>query len=277
MFDRFWLWYLNIAQCPRISDDCSALLLRQGAFSMRISRWSGVVAAANFMVAAVGFSSASAVSVSTVGMAVGSVGSTKEVGIKDNTHPGLGGEAIKYFIPLGNTDGTYGVGKHTCGGTGFGTCSDHGDGGGTLKMILYFSPVSTAYSSLLTIRFEDLDLKGANDPEKFFESLNLFRGNTSLTGLITDIGGLVTGDKDHQTLNLLLDKPLTGSLWVVLKFKAKSYFDGENTAEYLRATLTEVSHTPPVATPLPGALVLMGSVLAGCFGIGRWRRRTRPA
>ena len=29
----------------------------------------------------------------------------------------------------------------------------------------------------------------------------------------------------------------------------------------------------PTPTPLPGALVLMGTVLAGSYGVGRWRRR----
>jgi hypothetical protein len=228
------------------------------------------------MVAAATADLASAAPVSTVGIAVGSVGSTNEIGSK-TSKPDLGGDAIQYFIPLGNSGGTYGVGKYKCGGSGFGTCSDTGKGGETLKMILYFSSVSTTNPSKLTINFEDLDLHGANDPDHFFESLNIFRGGQSLTGgWITTIGGLVTGDNTYQTLNLDLDTPSVSSLWLVLKFTAKSDIKGTNTAEFLRATITEVLQTPPLQTPLPGALVLMGSVL-GFFGVGLWRRRARIA
>src|SRR4051812_32400273 len=123
---------------------------------MRISSWAGAVAVATAMTATAA-DLASAAPVSTVGLAVGSVGSTNEIGIK-TSKPDLGGDAIQYFIPLGDSGGTYGVGKYKCGGTGFGTCSDTGKGGETLKMILYFSSVSTTNPSKLTINFEDLDL-----------------------------------------------------------------------------------------------------------------------
>jgi hypothetical protein len=249
---------------------------RKETLSMRIFSCAGTVALAAATIAIAAVDTASAVPVTTVGLAVGSVGSMDEIGIKASK-PDLGGDAIKYFIPLGNSGGTYGVGRYKCGGTGFGTCSDTGDGGKTLKMILYFSSVSTLNPSKLTINFEDLDLHGVSDPAHFFESLNIFRAGTSLTGgWITDIGGLITGDNDDQTLNLDLGKSTVSSLWLVLKFKATSDFIGTNTAEFLRATISELpQEASPV--PLPGALVLMGSVLTGFWGIGFRRRRARSA
>src|SRR5262245_2522841 len=276
MFDTCCLWYLNVAPCPRMSDDCSALFSRQGAFSMRISQWSGVVAAANLMVAAAGFCSASAAPVPTVGVAVGSLVGVSPVGSTDQKDS-LGGEAIRYFIPL--RDGgpfTYGVGA-SCQARGM--CSDTGDGGATLQMFLRFSPISTTSPSMLTIKFDDMDLKGVNDPKGFLESLNIYRGGTSITGgWIKNIDSLlVDGDNNTQILSMMLDLPISNPLYLVLKFKAKSDFWGTNTAEYLRATITEIPQTPPVPTPLPGALVLMGTVLAGSYGVGMWRRRRTRA
>jgi len=220
---------------------------------------------------------APATAATVTGVAVSGVGSSTLVGSTENRTL-LGGDAIKYFIPLGDNNGTYGVGSK-CGGNGFGTCSDTGNGGGTLSMILRFSPITTTGPSQLTIRFEDLDLKGVNDPNGFFESLNIFRGATSLTGgWINNISSLlVDGDHDSQILSLLLNLPITDPLYLVLKFKAKSDFEGRNTAEYLRATITEGDRAPPVPTPLPGALVLMGTVLACSYGFGAWRQRHKRA
>ena len=246
---------------------------------MPIPSWAGAVALATATIAIATTSPASAVSDGTVsvGVPVDKVGSDHKVGTTEPNAP-LGGDAIRYFIPLGNSGGTYGVGKYKCGGTGFGTCADTGKGGKTLTMILYFSSVSTANNSTLTINFEDLDLHGASDPEHFFESLNIFRSKKSLTGWITDMSspitdGHITGDNTYQTLVLDLDKPTHPSLWLVLQFTATSDFKGTNTAEFLRATITENVHTS--AAPLPGALVLMGSALTGFCGIGFWRRRAR--
>jgi hypothetical protein len=244
---------------------------------MRLFSWVGVVALATAAIVTAG--SVPAGAVTTVGVAVSAVGSTDPAVGTTESRPALGGDAIKYFIPL--RDGgpfTYGVGS-TCKARGM--CSDTGDGGAILQMILRFSPISTTAPSTLTINFDDLDLNGVNDPSGFFESLNIFRGATSLTGgWIKNISSLfVDGDHNIQTLSLLLNLPITDPLYLVLKFKAKSDFNGTNTAEYLRATITTVEQEtpPPLPTPLPGALVLMGSVLAGSFGFGAWRRRrARP-
>jgi hypothetical protein len=213
------------------------------------------------------------------GVAVSSVGSSTVVGSTDNVLP-LGGDSIRYFIPLGDNNGTYGVGS-SCNHHGFGTCADTGNGGGTLSMVLRFSPITTTIPSWLTIKFEDLDLRGANDPNGFFESLNIFRAGKSITGgWITDISSsLFTADSNHdlQTLRLLLSAPINGPLYLVLKFKATSDFDGINTPEYLRATIDVADQTPPIPTPLPGTLLLMGSVLTSSYGARIWRRRRQPA
>jgi hypothetical protein len=82
------------------------------------------------------FLPAPANALTATGVAVGFVGSSVEVGLTEN-RPLLGNqEAIEYFIPLKDNNGTYGVGSNKCGGTGFGTCADSGDGGGLLTMIL---------------------------------------------------------------------------------------------------------------------------------------------
>ena len=208
--------------------------------------------------------------VTATGIAVGSTVSSAQVGViadglfLDN--------AIRYFIPLTDTNGTYGTGP-SCSGTGFGTCSNTGDGGGLLRMILRFSPVSTTMPSTLSVLFEDLDLRNANDPAGFLESLEIVRANgTTLTGLITTIGGLITGNHDLQTLTLVLGVLSSDPLYLKLLFKASSTFIGTNTPEYLIATIT--SPNPAVSpVPLPGALWLMGTVLFGAAGLAKWRKR----
>ncbi len=75
----------------------------------------------------------------TTGVAVGAVGLSAQVGLAPVFNATLGGNAIPFFITLGNTSGTYGTGG-SCSGNGFGTCADSGDGGGILTMIFRFSP-----------------------------------------------------------------------------------------------------------------------------------------
>jgi hypothetical protein len=40
---------------------------------------------------------------------------------------------------------------------------------------------------------------------------------------------------------------------------------------------TSQGDPPPVPTPIPGALWLFGSVLAGTVGVGKWRRKPKRA
>jgi hypothetical protein len=256
---------------------------------MRLLTWLGVVAAVPATIGLAGVLPANAATVSTVGVAVKGVGSSTQVGNTQNR--GIGDDAIEYFIPLhGSGTLAYGVGS-ACSHHGYGTCSDIGYGGPTLRMVLRFEP-SASGKNELTIKFEDLDLNGVNDPAGFLETLNLSLGTrtkvgwhwvTSYTPLAGPFSSLVSpfrpdGNSDTQILDLLLDLPTTDPLYLVLDFTAHSTFKGQNTPEYLWATLSPADANIPVATPLPGALVLMGSVLTSFFGVGAWRRRrTRPA
>jgi hypothetical protein len=219
---------------------------------------------------------APATAATIIGVAVSGLNSTTEVGSTVDKQS-LGGKAIEYFVPLGDSNGVYGVGT-ACGNHGFGTCADTGNGGGTMSMVLRFSPITTTVPSYLTVKFEDLDLKGVNDPNGFLESLNIYRGGTSITGgWINNISSsLVDGDHNSQVLKLLLNAPINDPLYLVMKFTAKSDFNGTNTPEYLRATIDVGDNAPPIPTPLPGALVLMGSLLTCTYGVGAWRRRRRP-
>jgi hypothetical protein len=228
----------------------------------------------------------SAAAVTATGIAVGSIGDDTQVGLtEDRTGPGgIGPDAIKYFIPLENT-GIYGAASGSC-GTGFGTCSDFGNGGGRLTMYLRFEPVSTSTPSTLQIIFEDLDLIDANDPAGFLEKLRVLKadGVTGITPWITDIdqillNGDIEGDANSQQLLSVQLGTLTAlddPLFLVLQFKSTSTFYGQNTPEYLIATVTSPDPAPP-QVPLPAGFVLMGTVLAGTAGLARWRRRRAAA
>jgi hypothetical protein len=182
--------------------------------------------------------------------------------------PLLGGNAIKYFIPLNSgTSGTFGN-SGACGSGGYGTCSDTGSTSGTLTMNLRFDGVGLG-SAVLKVVFEDLDLIGVGDPSGFLESVNVLNaaGTTLSGGPITDIASiLVDGNADVQTL--VLNLLLTGDpTFLKLKFKSFPSFNGTNTAEYLIATITPV--------PLPAAIWMMGSLLFGWLGFSGWRRRSQ--
>lgn len=207
---------------------------------------------------------APSVEAATVGRAVAAIGDDPDVATVGSTEvrAALGATpAIKYFIPLGDASGTYGVG-------GFGTSSDTGDGGGVLTMILAFSPVDITKGGLLTILFEDLDLIGASDPAGFFESIEILDASSvSLTGVITNIGGLIAGDSNtQQLLSLSLATLMVDSFYLQLKFSASFTSFGHNTPEYL---IAEIS-----AVPLPAALPLFGTGL-GILGFAGWRRRRK--
>lgn len=201
---------------------------------------------------------------STVGRAVAAIGDNPDTMSVGSTEirAALGATpAIKYYIPLGNADGVYGVGD-------FGTSSDFGNGGGVLTMILAFSPVDISKPGLLTILFEDLDLKNANDPFGFFESVQILdASNAALTGVITDIGGLISGDANtQQLLSLSLATLMVDSFYLQLKFNASFTDYGRNTPEYLIARIS--------AVPLPAAFPLFGTGL-GLLGFAAWRRRRK--
>lgn len=227
-----------------------------------------VAALAAALSSCVGFNIANAV---TVGVTVDGIGSSNVVGVAKDVASGahsLPGTAIEYFIPLTGSNCTYGVG-------GCGTSSDVGNGGTILSMFLKFSPI--AGPANLSVLFEDLDLRGVNDPNKFFESINIFDKNgTSRTGgRIKNISSLlVTGNAaTQQILSLFLPASIFDgdTLWLQLDFKAKykSKYKARNTPEYLIAKIEAVT---PVPLPMPAGFALFGLV---SLGVARWSGRSK--
>jgi PEP-CTERM motif len=193
------------------------------------------------------------------GVTVDGLGSSTGVGTTV-FRSALGGNAVKYYIPLTAAPATCTFGVDC------GTVADSGSGGTVMSMFMKFNPVSTTEASWLEILFEDLDLAGANDPFGFLETVEVFNGSgTSLTGLITDISNsLVTGDFDTQQL-LSFGLGVLGStpLWLELRFSSNYIYTGTNTPEFLIATVSSV--------PEPATLGILGLGLLG-LGLARHRR-----
>ncbi len=167
----------------------------------------------------------------------------------------LGGVAIRYFIPLEDTSGVYGVDDSG----NFGLQSDVGNGGGTLSMYVLFEPINIGAQYILNILFEDLDLENANDPVGFFEAVDVRNADNSESlsgGEITEIGGMVTGDADTQQLLSLFLGAITDDPFLLrLDFKAEFSGNGRNTSEFLIAEIQEI--------PLPAAFWLFTAGIAG--------------
>ena len=185
---------------------------------------------------------------------------------------------ITYFIPLSSAPATCTYGD------GCGTSPDTGSGGTAMSMFLEFGPVTPLLGGVLTIQFDDLDLKNANDPYGFFESIRIFDSNSAaLTPLISDIllSALITAPApaadNITTLTLPIDASLVVSnpFYVELVFRAQYDYYGKNTAEYMTATFWQESG-PVSEVPVPAALPLFGTGL-GIMGFIGWRRKRRMA
>ena len=205
-----------------------------------------------------------------VGVPVGSIGSTTEVGIVDSNGK------IKFYIPLSSTySGVYGMPKI---GIPFDIGEEADSGGGVdnaLIMFLMYKGIDyPAATAVLKFDFTDLDLEGANDPlnpYEFWESIQIFDKNGAVTPLISDISDS-NGDFDITvdsfgevsiTIDDFTSSVLGDPTYAKLIFSSDYQSTGTNTAEYLYTTL----ETSPV--PIPGAVWLLGSGLLGLAGIRR--------
>jgi hypothetical protein len=225
-----------------------------------------------------------------VGQPVGSFGSTTGVGDFDPVTGRVG-----FFIPLDSSNaGVYGVTPHpgglagTFGDAGFGIASLSDPA--VLTTYLHFGGFSTTglVDARVALRFADLDLTPASDPDGFFESIQIsaFDANGNevvLTPLLADAGQDGAGFSilqigDVTTINLLGLAPLLGSLgsdlWLKLDFNVHSTeWMNENTPEFFRARLTTVTRSVP--EPGLAGLAMIGLVALG-GAVGRWRRIRAP-
>ena len=206
-------------------------------------------------------------------------GGTVPVGLALTTTSPLGlSNAITYFIPLSSAPATCTYGD------GCGMTADIGSGGTAMSMFLEFAPVTPLLGGVLTIQFDDLDLKNANDPYGFFESIQIFDSNSAeLTPLISDIllSALITAPAPAADNITTLALPIAGGVvvsnpfYVELVFRAQYDYTGKNTAEYLTATFWQESGSVS-EVPVPAALPLFGTGL-GIMGFIGWRRKRRMA
>lgn len=175
-------------------------------------------------------------------------------------------DIIGYYIPLGDTDCTFGTG--TCG-----TIADTGNGGANMTMWIKYKGVA-AGNSFLNLFFEDLDLVGANDPTGFLEQVAVYNTSESLVATIDDITDPGTSGtaSTQQIASVALGNLAAGDYWAKLIFSASFTSYGTNTPEFLIAAIDSQSAIPPVPLPAAGWMLL-----AALGGLGAASRRRKAA
>jgi hypothetical protein len=175
---------------------------------------------------------------------------------------------IGFYIPLSGSK-KYGIDK---GGLKPDACSPRCEGG-TLTMFLLYDTV-VLRPHLLTLDFVDLDLAGANDPNGFLESVQIYGRESSSWhsfGKFTNISQASSYAPDHQVIQLPVDVQATSFIAkLVLKTENNPFWSAYNTKEFLYTSMEAVA---PV--PLPAAFPMFGAAIAGLFGFRLASRRVR--
>ena len=192
-------------------------------------------------------------SADTIGIAVGGVGLSTQVGLT----PAADG-TISYYVPLTTSDsGVYGAR-----GTTSDTCSYSSTcTGGYLDMFLRFAPVQVG-ANVLTLNFSDLDLKGANDPTYFLESVTIIPtgGSSVLIDETTDPGVL---SANNATQVLVLPMAVASNPFYVQLHFTSSFLSTTPSGTYANTIETVQATIKPVPEPLTLATLGLGLLAIG--------------
>jgi hypothetical protein len=200
-----------------------------------------------------------------IGVAVRGNGYTTPVGSTNSDG------SINFYALLNGT-GTYGVSgagltPDTCTIGSSSTCT-----GGRLDMWLRFAPVTLGQNTL-TLTFSDLDLFGVNDPNYFFESVEIFNSSLQSLALIDSIADpqvvLASTNPNNQTLSMLLNVA-NNPFYTRLRFRTS--FIGAPRGSYVNTLETVLAKLTPVSVPEPTTLTMLGGGLL-LLGFASRRRR----